>query len=130
MDDLFLCGTASCPEVDFRFGEHRLALKGESYPENAAAFYGPIIDRLKLYLVRLNDAEVTVDIALRYFNSSSTKILFNMFGLLNEAAAANRILVRWHYDREDENMLEFGEDLKADFSAIRFTAVTFGDVGV
>lgn len=128
MDDLFLCATASHPEIDFRFGEHRLTISGESYPENAAAFYGPIIERLKAYLGRLNEAEVTVDVALRYFNSSSTKILFNLFGLLNEAACAgNRILVRWHYVPEDENMQEFGQELKADFPAISFTAVSFID---
>ena len=74
---------------------------------------------------------MTVDVALRYFNSSSTKILFNLFGLLNEAACAgNRILVRWHYVQEDENMQEFGQELKADFSAISFTAVSLSDAEI
>jgi hypothetical protein len=129
MDDLFLCGTVTCPEVDFRFSEHQLVLRGESYPENAAAFYGPLIERLKGYLDRLQDTEVTVDVALRYFNSSSTKILFNLFGMLNAAAGAgNCIVVRWHYDQDDDNMLEFGQELKMDFSGIRFLEVPLGDV--
>lgn len=131
MDDLFICGTASCPEVEFRFSEHRLILKGESYPENAAAFYGPLIERLKDYLDKLQNNEVTVDVALRYFNSSSTKILFNLFGLLNEAAGAgNSMVVRWHYDQDDDNMLEFGQELKMDFPEIRFLEMPFGNVGV
>lgn len=129
MDDLFLCGTASCPEVDFRFSEHTLILRGESYPENAAAFYGPLIERLKDYLGQLQDAEVTFEIALRYFNSSSTKILFNLFGMLAESTrAGNFIVVRWHYDEEDDNMIEFGQELKADFSAICFVEVPLGNV--
>ncbi|MDV3239514.1 MAG: DUF1987 domain-containing protein [Gammaproteobacteria bacterium] len=128
MDDLFLCGTASCPEVDFRFSEHRLALRGESYPENAAAFYGPLIERLRTYLERLREAEVTVDVALRYFNSSSTKLLFNLFGMLNEAArSGNTVVVRWHYDPDDDNMSEFGQELKMDFADIRFLDAPLGD---
>lgn len=129
MDDLFLCGTASCPEVDFRFSEHKLILRGESYPENAAAFYGPLMERLKGYLDQLHDAEVTFEVALRYFNSSSTKILFNLFGMLNDSTQAGNIIeVRWHYDEEDDNMLEFGQELKADFSRLRFVEVPLGHV--
>lgn len=131
MDDLILAGTASCPDIEFRFSEHRLVLKGESYPENAAAFYGPLIERLKVYLERLEATDVVVDVALRYFNSSSTKILFNLFGMLHEAACAgNGIVVRWHYDPEDDTMLEFGRELSSDFPEVRFIEVPQSDVRV
>ena len=50
MENLYIAPTPSSPEVDFKFDANRLGLRGESYPENAAAFYGDIIARLKNYL--------------------------------------------------------------------------------
>ncbi len=35
---IVLAATPATPEVNFDFAAHRLVLKGEAYPENAAAF--------------------------------------------------------------------------------------------
>ncbi len=121
MENFYIAPTPSSPEVDFRFDQHRLSLRGESYPENAAAFYGELLRQLRLYLGACSAQPVIVDIALAYFNSSSTKMLFNMFEALNAAAAAgNEITVHWHHDEEDETMLEFGEELGDDFPGLNF----------
>lgn len=122
MDNLYIAATTTSPEVDFRFDENVLTLRGESYPENAAAFYAPVTERLRAYLAACNDTSITVDVTLTYFNSSSTKMLFSVFDALDEAAASgNRVLVNWFRDAEDETILEFGEELQADFTAIQFT---------
>ncbi|WPO97973.1 DUF1987 domain-containing protein [Pseudomonas sp. HR96] len=122
MDNLFIAATATSPQVDFRFDEHQLSLKGESYPENAAAFYLPIIQQLRTYLGTCSSQRITTDIALSYFNSSSTKMLFSLFDALDEAAqAGNQVLMNWYHDAEDETIFEFGEELQADFQAIHFT---------
>ncbi len=76
----------SSPEVSFDFERHILSLKGESYPENAAVFYGEAIARLRKYLAACDGVSVTVNVALTYFNSSSTKMLFSIFDALNDAA--------------------------------------------
>lgn len=121
MDNLYIAATATSPEVDFRFDEHQLALKGESYPENAAAFYAPVIEQLRAYLSDAAGAVITIDVVLTYFNSSSTKMLFSMFDVLDQAAqSGNRVLMNWYRDEEDETIAEFGEELKADFDAIEF----------
>ncbi|MCC8393722.1 DUF1987 domain-containing protein [Paraburkholderia sp. MMS20-SJTR3] len=122
MENLYISATPTSPEVDFRFDQHALSIKGESYPENAAAFYAPVIEQLRAYLAANNDAEITIDVALTYFNSSSTKMLFSIFDALDEAAqAGNRVAMNWYRDEEDETIAEFGEELKADFQAIEFT---------
>ena len=122
MDNLFIAATATSPEVDFRFDHHQLSLKGESYPENAAAFYLPIIQQLRSYLGACTAQRITTDIALSYFNSSSTKMLFSLFDALDEAAqAGNEVFMNWYHDAEDETIFEFGEELQADFQAIHFT---------
>ncbi|QEI05360.1 DUF1987 domain-containing protein [Pigmentiphaga aceris] len=122
MDNLYIAATATSPEVDFRFDEHLLSLTGESYPENAAAFYTPIIQQLRAYLATCDGAEITANVALAYFNSSSTKMLFSMFDALDQAAqAGNPVKMNWYHDEEDDTILEFGEELQADFQAIDFT---------
>ncbi|WNC94807.1 DUF1987 domain-containing protein [Paraburkholderia sp. FT54] len=122
MDNLYIAATTTSPEVDFQFDQDVLTFRGESYPENAAAFYAPVIERLRAYLASCHDALVTVEVTLTYFNSSSTKMLFSVFDALNQAASSgNRVLVRWYRDAEDETILEFGEELQADFTAIQFT---------
>jgi hypothetical protein len=122
MDNLHIAATATSPEVDFRFDQHQLALTGESYPENAAVFYTPIITQLRTYLASCAGTTITVNIRLSYFNSSSTKMLFSIFDALDHAAqAGNKVKLNWYHDDEDETILEFGEELQADFQAIDFT---------
>jgi hypothetical protein len=122
MDNLYIGATPTSPEIDFRFDQDTLSIKGESYPENAAAFYAPVIEQMRGYLAGDVQRVITIDVALTYFNSSSTKMLFSMFDALDEAAqAGNRVLLNWYRDEEDETIAEFGEELKADFSAIEFT---------
>jgi len=121
MENLYIAPTPSSPEVDFKFDQHLLALRGESYPENAAAFYGDIIKRLRAYLAGCTGQRIAVNIALAYFNSSSTKMLFNMIEAFSEAVeAGNMVHLTWYHDEEDDTILEFGQELSDDFPAIDF----------
>lgn len=121
MDNFYIDATATSPEIDFRFDENLLSIKGESYPENAAAFYVPIIQHLRNFLQGREGTTIKTNIALAYFNSSSTKMLFSIFDALDRAAqAGNQIEVNWYHDEEDETIFEFGEELKADFTSIMF----------
>ncbi|CAM3681032.1 DUF1987 domain-containing protein [Paracidovorax anthurii] len=123
MDHLYIAPTPSSPEVDFQFDRHTLSLRGESYPENAAAFYGGIIARLKDYLAQLSGQRIEVHIALAYFNSSSTKMLFNLIDALNDAVeAGNPVALHWYHDEEDDTILEFGQELSDDFPDLEFTS--------
>lgn len=121
MEPLFIAASPTSPEIDFRFDQHTLSIKGESYPENAAAFYGPVIARVQAYLDSCSDAEITVHVSLAYFNSSSTKMLFTFFEALNNAAmAGNQVRLNWYHDEDDDTILEFGQELQDDFGALDF----------
>ncbi|MCU7372684.1 DUF1987 domain-containing protein [Paucibacter sp. O1-1] len=127
---LYIAASPSSPEVDFRFDEGVLSLRGESYPENAAAFYGDIIRQLRAYLGSCKQRTITVNIALAYFNSSSTKMLFNIIEALAEAveAGGNRVTLHWFHDAEDDTIHEFGQELVDDFPAIAFVMQPVGTV--
>ena len=123
MENLYIAPTPSSPQVDFKFDTRTLSLRGESYPENAAVFYGEVISRLKDYLAQQNGTQIEVNIALAYFNSSSTKMLFNLIAALNDAVeAGNRVTLNWYHDEDDDTILEFGQELSEDFPAIDFAS--------
>lgn len=121
METLYIAATPSSPEVNFDFVQHQLSIRGESYPENAAAFYGGIIKRLREYLASCNKTSINVDISLAYFNSSSTKMLFNIFEAFKTAVdAGNEVVLNWYRYEEDDTILEFGQELHIDFPEIIF----------
>ena len=127
MENLYIAPTPSSPEVDFKFDARTLSLRGESYPENAAAFYGDIIARLGEFLSTLRETRLEVNVVLAYFNSSSTKMLLNLIEALNNAAeAGNRVVLNWYHDEEDDTILEFGQELSEDFPAIEFVTHAVG----
>jgi hypothetical protein len=124
MENLFIDATPSTPEVDFRFDERVLTLKGESYPENAAAFYGLILERVKRFLATCQNVPITVNVSLAYFNSSSTKLLFSMFEALNQAAkAGNLVTLNWYHDADDDTLYDFGQEIQHDYSALSFNDI-------
>lgn len=122
MTNIFIAATASSPEVDFRFDERLLSLKGESYPENAALFWGQIIQAVQHFIEHDKSGEaITVNVELAYFNSSSTKMLFSLFDALNEkASAGTTVILNWYHDEDDDTIYEFGQELCEDFTALTF----------
>lgn len=130
METLYINASPTSPEIDFRFAQDVLSIKGESYPENAAAFYGPVIERVRTYLGARSGAVITVHVSLAYFNSSSTKMLFTLFEAFNGAAlAGNEVRLHWYHDEDDDTICEFGEELRDDFAALDFHAHAIGAAG-
>lgn len=122
MDNLTIAATERSPEIDFDFRTGRLSLKGESYPEDASAVFGPIFSALSGFLAETKLDRVSFRIELIYFNSSSAKALMNMFQMLEKKAASGGtiITVDWVFAAEDETMREFGEDFSEDLKAVSF----------
>ncbi|WP_420264789.1 DUF1987 domain-containing protein [Candidatus Magnetominusculus dajiuhuensis] len=116
--------TKSTPRIYFDQGKNVLEIKGESYPENTSEFYGPFFKWLDMRLEQLHEENFTVDIALIYFNSSSSKILMNLFERLEKYAERGKnIAVNWIYDKNDESSLEYGEEFEEDLTTLKFNLV-------
>jgi len=122
MQTISIAASERSPEVDFNFAEGVLKLKGESYPEDVASFYGPILGALDKWLPTLEaSAVVRLDIELVYFNSSSAKALMNLLLLLEKAGAAGKtVVVNWYFNSDDDTMQEFGEDFSEDLDHVQF----------
>ncbi len=116
--------TDRSPRVDFDFANGRFRLSGESYPEDAAAFFGPLLQSLRTYLFTSAGAPVLFEVELAYFNSSSAKGLMNLFMPLEDAAGDGRpVTIRWLFAEGDASIAEAGEDFASDFAHARFELV-------
>lgn len=120
MQDIYIPATPETPEVKFFFTRNSLHIQGESYPENAMAFYAPLRDSLHLYLQTAPvQTPIEAHFSLKYFNSSSTKLLRSLISQLHEAAhAGKQVVAHWYHDPEDDMMMEFGEDLCDEFQML------------
>ena len=124
MKNLYIEATKSSPEVDFKQENNTLSIKGESFPENTSQFYQPVIKWLEEFLEFDIDKEVVVNMELIYFNSSSSKILMDIFDTLEEASEDGKnIVVNWIYDEENDASLEYGEEFAEDMETLTFNLV-------
>ena len=110
MEDLKHEGSAKTPVVEFS-SNGELLLKGRSIPENSIEFYKPLIEWLESYSESPNSTTV-LSVQLEYFNTSSSKCILDVFKKL-ESVSGTEITVKWHYEEDDEDMLEAGEDYEA-----------------
>lgn len=128
MDIITIEATKSSPFVLINPLSNQIQVKGESYPENAAKFFGPILSSVNEYVNSTQAQTITVDIHLSYFNSSSSKALLNLFEILDQAASENKqVEVNWRYHPENETIFEAGEEFEDETTAIKFNFVQTTD---
>jgi hypothetical protein len=121
MDPINIAKTARTPRVKFDFARHQFVIAGESYPEDVSAFYGPLLEKITGFLDELSNAEVSFRFELIYFNSSTAKIVMELFEALEEAAASgNQVVITWVYEAGDDNIKELGEEFAEELSNASF----------
>jgi hypothetical protein len=121
MSNLNIPATERSPEINFNFDQHSLRVRGESYPEDVSAFYGPVFAALDGYLEKLGTGTCSFEFELIYFNSSSAKAIMSLLEKLDEAAANGAsVTINWHYDAEDDTMQELGEEFSEDIKHAKF----------
>lgn len=110
--------TNSTPGVQADSETGIIEISGKSYPENTAKFYQPIIDWIEDF-IKLKKTGLIVKFEIQYFNSSTTKIFYNLLDMLDEARRKGKaVTVNWVYDPENENAIEAGENFQDDFEAM------------
>ena len=110
MNALKLDGSPKTPTVHFDPHSGLLELKGRSIPEDSIEFYRPMIEWIDRY-GRAPRTQPTLHVQWEYFNTSSSKCILDVFKKLEGIRmAGNDVGVLWHYEVDDEDMLEAGED--------------------
>ncbi len=109
---LFIPGTDETPEVNLSLEEGVCKMSGRSLPENAFDFYKPILDWLKDEIKSVRH-QVELTLEFDYFNSSSGRYLYELLTTLERSPNKQYFSVIWNVEKDDELMLEKGEELKS-----------------
>ncbi|WP_299231039.1 biofilm regulation phosphoprotein SiaC [uncultured Halomonas sp.] len=114
--DLNLAGSVSTPAIQSDWQEGRLCMQGDSYPENSYELFGPVIGWVEAYLAQ-ESRPLELCLELVYLNTSSVKVMMDIFDLLEEAyQEGRRVEVVWHYDARNDRIAELAEEFKEDCS--------------
>ena len=109
MAPLVINGTEDTPEVIFDPETGKFSITGTSIPENARKFYDQILAWNDEYLKDPNE-DTSVSFKLKYFNTASTKYLFDMMVQLKALVSNKKTLdFNWYFDKDDDDMFEAGQ---------------------
>ena len=110
MIDLKIEPTRISPYIMVDSSKGIIELKGKSTPENAIQLYYPVIDKVKELFVDIK-GKIQINISLQYFNTSSSKCIFDLLRTIKGMQSSERsVHVNWYYEEDDDDMLETGED--------------------
>ncbi len=124
MEKIIIEQNSLVPEIILDPDQGLISFTGKSYPENTFEVYKPVINWVKEYFNGNAQERTVVNVEIAYFNSSSSKVLYDFFSLLNDATVdGNNIEVNWIYDKEDESTEEDGMDFKEDFDELTFNLI-------
>ena len=117
-------GTSETPEVILNAKEGIVRFSGRSLPENPKIFYSPFKEWLTEYAK--NPAPVThVVFVFDYFNTASSKLIMEIIDIIKTVEENNsKLIIEWHYQEDDEDMLEAGEDFEA-VTGVSFNYISY-----
>ena len=122
MENLHIEATKYTPEIILDING-TISMKGKSYPENTFEFYEPVMHWVEKYFEEAAQEKTVVNLEIIYFNSSSSKLFFDFFDLLEEESTNKQIEVNWIYDVDNESAMEAGEDFIEDFEKLTINLV-------
>jgi hypothetical protein len=117
MRKLIIDKTVNSPSVIFDPEINRFEISGESRPADVASFYLEILkwfDDYSLSVGRMQEQKDTAvfNFDFEYFNSSSAKYILDFCKQIGDAKSkGNNLAVRWHYDKDDLDMLQVGREM-------------------
>ena len=87
-----------------------LLIEGKSTLKDAQDFFLKLINWVQEYILT-NPENTVVDAKILYMNSNANKQFVSLLRKLEALhLAGKKIAVKWHYEQDDETILEKGED--------------------
>lgn len=122
MESLHIRGTEDSPEIYLDPASKQFVISGKSLPEDVSSFYAPVLEWLENYSSQALDSTL-FNIRLTYFNTASSKLLLDIFLILEEIRNKGKeVVIRWHYPEYDEDLkdagIEYSEMVELDFEYI------------
>lgn len=110
MEPLIINKTDDTPAIHLDKASGKFEFSGKSLPEDVSTFYAPVFEWIAAYGEDANDASTFV-FKMTYFNTASSKIILDILMRLEDLHNDGKnITVEWHYEEDDEDMQEAGEE--------------------
>ncbi len=109
MENITIAGSRGVffiPSIDFNAQTGICEIGGESYLEETAEFYDPLIEWLKRYTKEIRKP-ITFNIKLTYYNTSSSRYILDFLDVLKlfEESGGNTT-VNWYCQEEELKYIE------------------------
>jgi hypothetical protein len=120
MENLLIVDTDETPAISLNLGLKNFSFKGRCFPENPIEFFSPIIEWFEAYIENPL-AKTTVEFDISYMNSSSSKMIFEIFYMLEKIINKSEVKIKWICEEEDlseEQGLELKSLTKCDLEII------------
>ncbi|MCW3077189.1 MAG: hypothetical protein JWO32_1798, partial [Bacteroidetes bacterium] len=108
INNLKIEGTEDSPAIELNGENGEVIISGRSLPEDAFSFYASVMEWLSTYSKSPKSESVFI-FKLEYFNTASAKQIFRIVGMASELSKTTAVIVKWHYDEGDRDMLSSGE---------------------
>jgi len=114
--------TNTTPYVLIDEEKNYMKLEGKCYLEDIIEFFQDINDWVERH-VSSGSAELTFDCEMKYINSSTTKVIYNMIRTMDKAAGKGaKVVVNWIAG--NDMIIECGEDFEEEMENLTFNLVT------
>lgn len=104
--------THDTPKIILDKSKGVFEISGRSLPENAVKLYSPVLKWMEEYIMAPNQT-THFEFKLDYFNSASTKKIFEIITILEKLASNNLpVTVIWYHSKDDELIRNRGLEIK------------------
>lgn len=109
---LIIDQTDKTPSISFDLQSGVISIEGRSIIENPVEFYEPLFEKIKAYSQQPS-LQTILNMKFDYFNTSTSKVLLDVFHQLEEINRSSEVKIRWYYEEGDSDMQEVGEDYQS-----------------
>jgi len=117
MERIIIEATSNSPKVVLDPENMDFEISGESRPKDVSGFYKPILEWLDgfgrdITKQKENTPLFEFNFRFEYFNSLSAKFILDICKKLSRLRSdGNNIIVQWHYEEDDDDMHEVGQEM-------------------
>jgi hypothetical protein len=110
MDPLIIKMTDSTPAVYLDKSTGKFEISGRTLPEEAFAFYKPVLDWISTYIDEPNKS-TTFIFKMDYINSASIRALNDILNILERLfLQGHEVNILWKYNFDDSELKDTGEE--------------------
>ena len=110
MKALHIAGKEDIPEVHLDKDANHFSITGNSFSDDPLVVFMPVFNWVDEYCKDPNP-ETVIELKMNYLNTASAKQITEMLAKFEAIKNKSKIVVKWYFDKMDEDMKYEGETL-------------------